>query len=165
MFFLKRKQLPAEHHSSDQKIQQRINFLQRQIRASKVATLLFSLASLAAAVNFRFLPPVSSSLRQLLGAPPPLFLVNLALIIYAFSALVLTLGRINSGTSQFHGWPHLGYITAFYIFYYYSQVLPGNFWQVFIAGLTIFALEDYRIWTVCSEALKKEQQRLAMLPD
>lgn len=124
---------------------------------------LFFLISLGAALGFRFLPPISAETRQFLGISPPPTLISIALIVYAFSALVLTLGRMNTGSVRFRGWSHIGYLSAFYLFYYYAGLLRENFWPVFIAGLTILGLEDYRIWSVCSEAIRKEKKILASL--
>ncbi|MCD6292940.1 MAG: menaquinol oxidoreductase [Deltaproteobacteria bacterium] len=171
--FLRRKQ-KQDHHldpnegvsSPDQrrqKIQVRINDLKQQIRYSKLWMALFFLVSLGAAVNFRFFPPISENIRQLLGASPSPTLISIALIVYAFSALILILGRMNTPSVHFRGWSHIGYLSAFYLFYYYSNTLRGNFWPVFIAGLTILGLENYRVWSVCSEAIQKEEKILTFL--
>ena len=124
---------------------------------------LFFLVSLGAAANFRFLPPISEEVRQFFGASPPPSLISIALIVYAFSALILILGHMNTGPRRFRGWSHLGYLTAFYLFYYYTDLLRDNFWQVFIAGLTILGLENYRVWSGCSEAIREEKKILAYL--
>jgi hypothetical protein len=52
---------------------------------------------------------------------------------------------------------------AFYLFYFYAGQLRENFWIVFIAGLSILGLENYRVWSVCSEAIKKEIELLDAL--
>jgi len=171
--FLRRKQKQnhqlapsADIPSSEQrqqKIQARILSLKKQIRFSKWWTALFFLISLGAAVNFRFLPPISENVRQFLGISPSSTLISVALIVYAFSALILILGRMNTASVHFHGWSHIGYLSAFYLFYYYSSTLRDNFWAVFIAGLTILSLENYRVWSVCSETIKKEEKTLALL--
>jgi len=67
---------------------------------------------------------------------------------------------MNTGSLRFRGWSHIGYLSAFYLFYYYIGLLRENFWQVFIAGLTILGLESYRIWSVCSETIGKEKKIL-----
>ncbi|MEA3333710.1 MAG: menaquinol oxidoreductase [Pseudomonadota bacterium] len=171
--FLRRKQEQKQHLNPDdhvlspdlrrKKIRDRILYLKKQISYSKWWMALFFLVSLGAAVNFCFLPPISENLRELLGAPPPTSLISIALIVYAFSALILILGQMNKGSVRFRGWSHMGYLSAFYIFYYYSGLLRENFWPVFIAGLTILGLENYRVWSACSEALRKEKKILAIL--
>lgn len=146
-----------------QEIQDRIYYLTKQIRYSKWWIALFFLVSLGAAVDFRFLPPISEKTRHLLGASPPPTLISIALIVYAFSALILILGRMNTNSGRFRGWSHIGYLTAFYLFYYYTGLLRENFWPVFITGLTILGLEHYRVWSICSEAIKKEKKILGSL--
>ena len=171
--FLRRKQKQNHHLASDEgvpspdsrrlEIQDRIRYLKKQIRYSKWWTALFALVSLGAAVNFRFLPPISEEMRQFLGASPSPSLISVALIVYAFSTLILILGNMNTGPRRFQGWSHIGYLSAFYLFYYYTGALRDNFWPVFIAGLTILGLEDYRVWSVCSEAIREEENILAIL--
>jgi hypothetical protein len=171
--FLRRKQEQNHHLDPDEgvpspdqrsrKIQARISDLKKQIRYSKLWMALFFLVSLGAAVNFRFFPPISENMRQLLGVSPSPSLISIALIVYAFSALILILGRMNTGSVRFQGWSHIGYLTAFYLFYYYTDALRDNFWAVFIAGLTILGLENYRVWSACSEAIRKDKKILAIL--
>ena len=146
-----------------QEIQDRIHYFKKQIRYSKWWTALFSLVSLGAAVDFRFLPPISEKTRQFLGASPSPSLISVALIVYAFSALILILGHMNTGPRRFRGWSHIGYLSAFYLFYFYTGVLRDNFWPVFIAGLTILGLEDYRVWSVCGEAIREEEKILKFM--
>ncbi len=171
--FLRRKQRQAQHLVPDEgvlnpdsrrkKIQDQISFLKKQIRYSQWWMALFFLISIGAAVDFRFLPPISEKTRQLLGASPPSTLISVALIIYAFSALILILGRMNTGSVRYRGWSHIGYLSGFYLFYYYTGLLRENFWPVFIAGLTILGLESYRVWSVCTEAIKEEKKILTSL--
>jgi len=124
---------------------------------------LFFLVSLGAVVDFRFFPPISEKTRQLLGVSPSPNLISVALIIYAFSALILILGHMNAGPRRFRGWSHIGYLSAFYLFYYFADRLRENFWPVFIAGLTILGLENYRVWSSCSEAIREEKKILESL--
>jgi len=145
------------------KIQDRIYYLKKQIRYSKWWVVLFCLVSLGAVIDFRFFPPISEKTRHFLGVSPPATLISIALVIYAFSALILILGHMNTGPDRFRGWSHIGYLSAFYLFYYYAGKLRANFWPVFITGMTILGLESYRVWTVCSEAIRKEEEILASL--
>ncbi len=171
--FLRRKQKQTRHLAPDEgvlnpdsrrrKIQDRIHYLKKQIRYSKCCMALFFLISFGAAVDFRFLPPLSENTKQFLGKAPPPTLISVGLIVYAFSALILILGRMNTDSVRFRGWSHIGYLSAFYLFYFYTGLLRGNFWPVFIAGLTILGLEGYRIWSACSEAIKKEKEILTIL--
>ena len=144
-------------------ILERIRYLRRQIRYSIWWMVLFFLVSLGAVLDFRFFPPISEKTRHLLGVSPPPALISIALVVYAFSALTLILGRINTGPDRYRGWSHIGYLSAFYLFYYYAGALRENFWPVFFAGLTILGLENYRVWSICSEAIRKEKAILAQL--
>lgn len=171
--FLQRKQKQKHHLAQDgsisspderrQGIQDRIRDLKREIRYSKLWMILFFIVSLGAAIDFRFSPPLSEKMRELLGASPPSALISIALIVYAFSALVLIMGRMNTDSLHFRGWSHIGYLSAFYLFYHYTGMLRENFWLVFIAGLTILGLENYRVWSSCSEAIRAEEKILAIL--
>ena len=145
------------------KIENRIRDLKGQIRHSKWWMALFFLLSLGAATGFRFLPPISDQTRQFLGVSPSPTLISIALIIYAFSALILILGRMNTSSTRFRGWSHIAYLAGFYLFYFYSGELRENFWPVFIAGLTILGLESYRVWSFCNEAIREEEKMLKFL--
>jgi len=171
--FFRRQQKQLQHsdpeshlpspESRRREIHKRIRDLKREIQHSQLWMALFFLISLGAAVDFRFLPPISEEIRELLGVAPSPTLISIALIIYAFSALILILGRMNTGTFRFRGWSHIAYLAAFYLFYYYTGELRDNFWPVFIAGLTILGLESYRVWSFCSEAIRNEEKILKFL--
>ncbi|WP_305044647.1 menaquinol oxidoreductase [Geoalkalibacter sp.] len=121
----------------------------------------FLAVSLVAFNHSRLLPPLSDNLRAVLGKSPPTNLISIALVVYSFSALVLILSRMSTGQGKYKGWSHLAYLSAFYVFYLYGNVLDANFWAVFAAGVTIMALEHYQLWTFCTEAIRKEEERLA----
>lgn len=125
---------------------------------------LFILISIGAQQT-RILPPLSEGARVVLGAAPPVKLISIALVVYSFSALILILSRMMGGADTYRGWAHLGYLSGFYAFYYYAEVLPENFWAVFAAGITILSLEYYLIWTYCSEAIRTEQELLRKLEE
>ncbi len=124
---------------------------------------LFLLVSTGVVAGMRYMPPVPAGLRQVLGPSPPVNLISLALAVYAFSALVLILSRMMGGSGTYRGWSHLGYLSAFYLFYYYGNSLEESFWAVFAAGLTILGLEHYHIWTFASDAIRKEKEDLVQL--
>lgn len=121
----------------------------------------FLVMSLVAFNHGWLLPPISDGARAVLGKAPPANLISIALVVYSFSALVLILSRMGTGQGKYKGWSHLAYLGAFYVFYHYGSVLDANFWAVFAAGITIMALEHYQMWTFCTEAIRKEEERLA----
>jgi hypothetical protein len=124
---------------------------------------LFLTVSIAARWDFRFLPALPEKVHVLLGRPPPTSWISVALVAYSFSALVLTLSRMMSGEVSRGGLAHVGYLTAFYGFYYFAGGLPDNFWAVFAAGLTILGLEAYNVWNRSSELIQEEMQKLDIL--
>ena len=85
------------------------------------------------------------------------------LILYIFSAIILTLSRMMSGSGKYSGISHAGYLAGFYVFYHFSGTLPENFWAVFVAGITILGLESYHVWIYCSEEIAKERETLTAL--
>ena len=91
---------------------------------------------------------------------PCLPVIGIALVVYVFSALTLTLARITQGTGNYRGWSHLFYITAFYIFYAFAGAIEDTFWAVFTAGLIILGLENYAIRTYCIETIQDEMELL-----
>jgi hypothetical protein len=113
--------------------------------------------------DFSFLISLDESVRATLGHPPAANLISALLILYIFSAIILTLSRMMSGSGQYSGLSHVGYLTGFYVFYHFSGTLPENFWAVFVAGITILGLESYHIWIYCSEEIEKERETLAAL--
>jgi O-antigen/teichoic acid export membrane protein len=137
-------------------VKERIRTLHALSRRGIWGLLLFLLISLGAVQEFSFFPPLSQEMRQWLGPAPPVRMISIALIVYSFSALILTLSRIWNGTGSYRGWSHLGYLGAFYGFYGFADSLGENFFAVFIAGLTILGLEYYHIRTYCQEALARE---------
>ncbi len=119
--------------------------------------------SMVALPQSGLLPIIPRNVREVLGAAPPTNLISIALVVYSFSALVLILSRIGSGNGSYRGWSHLGYLSAFYAFYYYAGALESNFWAIFAAGFTILSLEHYHIWTFCRENIRKEKEHLKQL--
>jgi hypothetical protein len=124
---------------------------------------LFLLVSFAAFDGFAILPDLPESIRQKLGTPPPIDLISLALVIYAFSGIILTLARMTNDTGSYRGFRHAAFFTGFYTFYHLSGGLPDNFWAVFLSGISVMGLESYHLWTRHSAAIRKQQALLADL--
>ena len=141
----------------------KIHRLRGQLRKGVLGMVLFSAISAVSMLNVHLFPPLTESVRRFLGQSPPVTLISIALVVYVFSALTLILARMNKESNTYRGWSHLGYLTAFYGFYYYAGELGDNFWAVFAGGLTILGLENYRVWTYCSEAIRREEEVLANL--
>lgn len=92
------------------------------------------------------------SLSARFGEAPPVTLMNLALVVYAFAVLIRILCRMSDAEPHYRGWVHFGYLGAFYLFYAYARALDPHFWAIFSAGVTIFLLEYYHLWVCCREA-------------
>lgn len=119
-----------------------------------LALALFLVVSIPAWSGFPFLPAPDAA-TALLGKPPSARIVSIVLVIYTFSALILSLSRMTAGIEHRSSFCHVGYLTAFYLFYYFGKSLDDNYWAVFGAGVTILGVEAYRIWAFCSEGISR----------
>jgi len=121
----------------------------------------FILLSIGATLDFSFLPSFSPALRKGLGGAPPAGFISIALVVYVFSASILSLSRMMEGSDKTGGIAHLGYLGAFFFFYHASGDLDGHFWAVFAGGATVLVLEGYQRWYYCREEIQKEREILA----
>jgi hypothetical protein len=144
-------------------IEARIRRLERTAGNGLWGMVLFLLISYAAFDGFSILPDLSESTRQKLGAPPPVDLISLALVVYAFSGIILTLARMTSATGSYRGFMHAAFFSGFYAFYHLSGALPDNFWAVFLAGISVMGLESYHLWSRHGVSIRKQQELLANL--
>jgi hypothetical protein len=95
-----------------------------------------------------------------LGKPPSPWAISLLLVVYTFFAIILSLSRFMGGIEHRSSFCHVGYLTAFFLFYHGARALDDNYWAVVGAGITILGVESYRIWSYCSEAIAKKQTQL-----
>lgn len=140
-----------------------IGKLQNKFTTELLAAALFILLSIGAQSDFAFLPSLPDTIREALGHPPSENSISAVFILYIFSAIILILSRMMSGSGRFGGIRHVGYLACFYFFYHFSGKLPENFWAVFAAGVTILGLESYHLWIYCSEEIEKEREMLDVL--
>lgn len=143
------------------RVEARIRSLERSSGNSLWGMVLFLLVSFAAFDGFSFLPDLSPEFRRTLGAPPPVNLISLALVVYAFSGIILTLARMTSNTGAYRGFMHAAFFTGFYTFYHLSGALSDNFWAVFLAGTSVMGLESYHLWTRHAASVSRQQTLLA----
>lgn len=120
----------------------------------------FLVVSIAASRGFDLFPDLSAGARQWLGAAPPVRMIQLALIIYAFSASVLILSRMARGEPPGKDFIHVLYLTAFYGFFHYAEAIRDNFWAVLVAGGTILGLSAFQGRTYCSGRIREEEEVL-----
>ena len=123
---------------------------------------LFLLVSMTAWGDFSFLV-LPDSVLKVLGKPPSTQAISILLIIYTFSAIMLSLSRMMAGVEHKSSYCHVGYLTIFYLFYHFAKTLDENYWAVFGAGITILAVESYRIWSYCSEMIAKKEEDLEFI--
>jgi len=119
-----------------------------------LALALFILVSIFAWWGFSFLPE-PERVTVVLGKPPSAHIISIALIVYTFSAIILSLARMSTGVEHRSSFSHVGYLTAFFLFYYFGKSLDENYWAVFGSGMTILGVESYRIWTYCAENISR----------
>lgn len=124
---------------------------------------LFTGLSLAAYRGFPFLPSLSPELRSMLGSGPPVQMINWALVMYGFCALIIALAQMTGNKPPKGLLPNLGYLTAFYAFYHLTEQMQSNFWAVFSVGMTILSLQSYHIWNYYREQLREQQEILREL--
>lgn len=141
----------------------KIRVLHKQASRGLWLLILFLLCSLLAYSGFDLLPTLNDTVHKFLGAPPPAHFISAALFVYIFSAIILVLGRMMEGKTTRGGWPHLGYLLAFYAFYHLAGALEEHFWAVFATGVTVLGLEGYRIWNTCAELIRESEEELARL--
>jgi hypothetical protein len=93
--------------------------------------------------DFNLYASFPESVLQVLGCAPPPPLVYLALAGYLVTALIPLTLQMLSGEKPTAQWRHLGYRTAFYLFFLWSGTLAAHFAVVFIAGVTLYLLEQF----------------------
>lgn len=140
-----------------QELMKEISRLNRFSSRGILALALFLVVSIFAWWGFFFLP-APETVTALLGKPPSARLISIVLLLYTFSAIILSLSRMTTGVEHRSSFSHVGYLTAFYLFYYFGRSLQDNYWAVFGAGITILGVESYRIWTFCTEGIARKQE-------
>lgn len=145
-----------------QHLSREINRLERFSRRGPLALALFLGVSILARFGSSVLPP-PGIVTAVLGTPPSARMVSIVLVLYTFSALVLSLSRMTAGIEHRSSFSHVGYLTAFYLFYYYGSALAENYWAVFGAGITILGVESYRIRSFCADGIARSREDIEFL--
>ena len=144
-------------------ILENIKRLERRANQGLYSLAIFITLSIGAVQNFSILPSFPPAVLKALGKPPSAQMISAALLVYLFSAIILTLARMTEGSGKTGGMAHLGYLAAFYFFYHFSGDMDVHFWAVFAAGVTILSLESYHLWHHCRDEVQKERALLADL--
>lgn len=105
---------------------------------------LFLTISIAAFLvrDFNLYAAFPESVLQILGCPPPPSLAHIALAGYVFTVLIPLVIQLLNGEQPVAQWRHLGYRSAFYCFYLFSNTLATNFFLVFATGMLLYLLEQ-----------------------
>jgi hypothetical protein len=108
---------------------------------------IFLLISMVAYVfqDFNLFEIASEPIRQILGYPPPAYLISVALAVYCFSSAILTLAAMANDSSPASKWNHLGYRSVFYVFYSFSGAISDNYIPVLLVGLSLYGLDQCHI--------------------
>jgi hypothetical protein len=114
---------------------------------SLVSLVIFLLISIGAYTfkNFNLFEIASEPVRQILGCPPPAYLISISLAVYCFSSTTLTLAAIANESQPTQKWNHLGYRSVFFIFYCFSGAIAANFIPVVLVGLFLYGLDQVQI--------------------
>ena len=157
---------PAPQQSQAELLEQRLRAdIKRLNRFSSRGLWAFSLFILVSLTAWRDFPMLSlpNKVVAALGPPPSPYIISIVLLFYTFSAIILSLSRMTAGLEHKSSFCHVGYLTCFFLFYHFAKALDDNFWAVFGAGATILAIESYRIWTFCRDALNSRNEQLEFL--
>lgn len=104
----------------------------------------FLLLSIAAYQIHLQMPALPSHWYAILGPAPSGEMIGVALIVYAFSALLLLIACFDQRPGRYKSCSHLAYLLPFYFFFYYAGVLQDYFIAVLVTGLSLLSLEYYR---------------------
>jgi hypothetical protein len=156
-------ELRGNHERARQETLEHIRRHHRTVTIELLAAALFLLMSIGGMSDFSLFPSLPEQVRHALGKPPSVNMISAVLLLYLFSAIILILSRMMSGSGKYGGFGHVGYLAGFYFFYHFSGKLPENFWAVFAAGATVLGLESYHLWIYCSEEIEKDREVLAAL--
>ncbi len=110
--------------------------------------------------SFNLFEASSEPVRQLLGYPPPAYLVSIALAVYCFSAVILSLTAIANDVRPGSPWKQLGYRCSFYLFYSFSGALAGHYLPVLLIGLCLYGLDQLHIWIYNCKTVQEQKELL-----
>ena len=142
-------------------LNEKIRRLKSKSNRTLYAMALFIALSIGAMRDFAFLPPLSQKVHDFLGESPSAGMISAVLFLYSFSAIILILSRMMSGSGSYGGFSHVGYLAGFYLFYHFSGAMDEYFWAVFASGMTIMGLESYQVWNWCREEIRLEEEMLS----
>jgi len=121
---------------------------------------LFMALSAAGYAAVSYQSAIPAGVFNLLGTAPPVSLISLALVVYCFSALILTLPRIVDGSDTYRGGTVVACLVVFYGFYFYAPALAVNYWVVFAVGALLLTLEYISLLIYCRREIRLENESI-----
>jgi len=84
-------------------------------------------------------------LQLMLGSAPNSLYVNLAYALFVIAEIILLLSRLGSKPVGHHAWRKLGFICTFYVFFWFTGDLSGNFVLLLATGFGLLLSEYIRL--------------------
>src|SRR5689334_8061036 len=96
-----------------------VDEIQRLKRFSNRGLWALSLFLFVSTLAWREFPilPRPDKIVAALGAPPSSQIISMVLVVYTFSAIILSLSRMMAGLKHKSSFCHVGYLGVFYLFY------------------------------------------------
>lgn len=117
-----------------------------------VAFLVLSISTFTLTTAF---PVPSDYLRNLLGQAPPEFYLNLALAVYIVSEFFYIILRSGHDGSRKFALKQLLFFSAFYLFFWYAEMLQAHFTLLAVSGILLQTMESFRRAQSCKAAKLK----------
>lgn len=120
---------------------------QNMTQQNAIEIILFLIISMIAFYfgGFNLFLAASEPMKVFLGAPPEAYLVSISLVVYFSSALIIRIFSILNDVKPIMKWTHLGYRTAFFVFYCFSGSIAANFIPVFLVGIILYSLDQFHV--------------------
>jgi len=103
---------------------------------------------------------IPAGIRDLLGAAPPVGLVDALLAVSTISSLIIIAGRIHDGRPPANTWGHLGFRLMFYGLYFIADAMTEHVYAVFISGLAVLTLQHYHVWNYTARTIEEQRELL-----
>jgi len=114
-----------------------------------VAFLVLSILTFSLAAKY---PAPTDQLRSLLGQAPPELYLNIALAVYIISELFYIILRSGQDGSRKFAIKQLLFFSAFYIFFWYAEMLQAHFNLLAVSGIILQIMESFRRAHSCKTA-------------
>ena len=143
-----------------QRLQEQIDQRDAMSRRGLWEMLLFLLVSVCVYYfrDFNLFAEASEPVRQVLGCPPPAYMVSIALAVYGFSAMTLALTAMANDARPLQRWNHFGYRCSFFLFYSFSGTIAAHFLPVVLVGLALYALDQCHIWMFNAKFIHQQKE-------